>query len=132
MKKYRITFHNGPMSSSHRDVDIEADSADEALKLAYRQPDARRYTKVTVQEIPVGRKVIGVEFSYTDTFFNETSTECLFIEADSELDARDYYNRNIKGRRFWFDPGKPDDSGKNVYGAIISTYFAVCKANFKA
>lgn len=124
MKKvYRITF-SGNGKSKH--IDVCAESCDDAFSRAYRMPEAssRTYKEVTVEEIPSGLSVIGIEFEYTDTFIKRNFHDCLFIKANNEDEAIQYYNDHYKGKRFWFNAGKTEEDGKCIRGKVIDTYFA--------
>ena len=46
--------------------------------------------------------------------------------AEDEKQAIDYYNRNYRGKRYWFNAGKPEPDGKNEYRQVKETYFAAC------
>ena len=56
MKKFRITFSDGPTGNRSESVDVEAEDSDVAFSMAYRMPQAkdRRYTDVMVEECPTG------------------------------------------------------------------------------
>ena len=124
MKEYRIDFHDGPESNRSTSVDVMVENVDDAFRMAYKMPEARRYSCVGIYEKPKGRTIIGIEFEYEDTFFKQKFTGYTFIKANSESEAKEYYNNNIRGKHFWFDAGKPDPEGKNVYGRVKKTYFA--------
>lgn len=125
-KNYRITFYDGPMGNLSKDVDVYAENSDEALHMAYRMPEAkdRRFTDVMVGKIPEGPSIIGIEFEYTDTYFNDKFKEYMFIKANNEAEAVEYYNNHFKDKHFWFNAGKTETDGKNVRGRVVKTYFA--------
>ena len=123
---YRVIF-SGHNKSKH--FDIYAKSSDQALSDGYKLfPDARYrgYENILVEEIPTEPSPIGIEFKYTDTFLKRDFTGYLIIKAKDETQAKDYYNKHFKGKRFWFNAGEIEDNGKCVYGNIKSTYFAAC------
>lgn len=126
MAKFRITFSNGANSNDHKTYDIEADNSDEAFRFAYGTPEANqrwRYSDVSVMEIKNGPKTIGVCFTYTQS--GRSYVQYLFIRAEDEEQARQFYQTHLKGRRFWQPwPDKPNDEGNCVYGKIKETYFA--------
>ena len=127
MGKYRVSFNNCSQDKRYC-IDVDACSMDEALNMVLKAKGewARKngYTDATASEIPTDASVIGVCFNYEDTVFREKSVGYLFIKANDEKHAKDYYNKNYKGKRFWFKPGVIDDTGKNLYGTIKETYFA--------
>ena len=125
MKKYRITFCG--KHSKHYDVD--ASNSDEAFKIAYSMPEASKhhiYTDVSVEEVPNGPSVIGIEFKYTDTVLKKDFTNYIHIKAKDEADAVRYYNEHFRGKRFWFNPSKTEEDGKCVRGEVIDTFFSAC------
>jgi len=93
---YRITFHDGPMSDRSKTVDVVAKDSDEAFDLAYKMPEARRrlYDNISIEEIPTGSSVIGVKFEYYDTSLGKYFTDQVFIKAENEQQAIDYYNKH--------------------------------------
>ncbi len=129
MKKYRVTFHDGPTGNRSKNFDIEAENMDEAFKKAYRAfPDARYqgYTDATTTEIPTEPSPIGIRFRYLE---NGKRSYCqyLIIKANDEAHAIEFFNRNLKGRSFFQPwPSKPDEKGNCVYGNVEETYFAAC------
>ena len=133
--KYRITFSDGPSGNYHKTIDVSAKDSDEAFGIAYKMPEAkdRRYTDISVQEIKTGPKIIGLEISYYDTALKQTSVGYMFIKAENEDQAVEYYNKHLKGGRFWFNAGKTDPTGKCVRGDILDMYFAISPSyNFDA
>ena len=123
MKEFRITFSGNNKCKS---VDIKASCSDDAFVKAYEMPEAtsRIYTEISIEEVPEGPKVIGIEFEYEDTAFKKTFTDYIFIRANDEAQAVDYYNRHYKGGRFWFHAGKTEDDGKCIRGKVLETYYA--------
>ena len=127
MAKYRITFFSDPTTDIVKKYDVEAKNSDEAFEIAYKMPEARNrmYRNVGVEEIPTGDTNIGIRFSYKER--GKTYYQYMVIHAKNESHAKEYYNRNIKGRNFYQPwPRKPDDNGNCIYGAIAETYFAAC------
>lgn len=125
MKVFRITFTGNGKSKS---VDVQAACSDDAFDMAYKMSEAtsRAYTDISVEEVPDGPKVIGIEFEYEDTAFKKTFPGYIFIRAYNEAQAVDYYNRHYKGGRFWFHAGKTEENGKCVRGKVLETYYAAC------
>lgn len=128
MKNYRITFSDGPLGVLHKRIDVYAENSDDAFAKAYKMPEAKNktYTDVSVEEIPQEASPIGICFSYTDVSFGKKFKNYLIIKADNEEQAVSYYNKNIKGKRFWFNPSKLEETGKCVCGEVLETYFAAC------
>lgn len=123
---YRITFHDGPLGKNEKKVDVYAENSRDAFKQAYEMPEAKNrvYTGILVSAIPEGPSVIGIMFKCKDTSFNETTSNYIFIKANSEKEAADYYNRKIRGKRFRFYPKDIDRNGRFVFEEIQETYFA--------
>lgn len=127
MKNYRISF-----TDERGDVtchfDVQADNEVEAMHIGYRMPEAnnRMYAEMSVEEIPDGPKQIGVEFLYRDTCIGRVFHGHVIIRANDEKQALDYYNANLKGKRFWFNTGKTEESGKCIRGKALDTYLAAC------
>ncbi len=131
MPDFRITFSpkaNAGSRAREKHYDVTAKNSDEAFQIAYQKPetDSPYYQSIGVQEIPKQASPIGIHFKYLDTFANKTYSDYLIIKADSEEQAKDYYNQHLKGKRFWFDAGKPEPDGKHEYQQILDTYFATC------
>lgn len=124
--KYRITFSDGPDGNLSKHYDVEADSSDDALRMAYQMPEGkqyRTYSMVGVMEIPNGPKIIGVRFAYTQA--GRPYCQHMLIKALNESQAKKYYQQNIQGKHFFQPwPDKPDPDGNCVYGEIKETYFA--------
>ena len=128
-KKYRITFSDGPMGNRSESVDVEAESSGEALSIGWTLPQAkdRRYTEMAAEEWPDGPSTIGVEFETYDRVFKRTFTGRLFIRADSEKQAADYYRSHFEGKKSYCNyASRPEEGGKCSYGRIKGTYFAAC------
>lgn len=125
---YRITFNDGPLGNKRKHFDVSAKSSDEAFQLAFMMPEAKSgiYTDVSVEEIPREPSVIGIEFQYYDTYFKQNFTDYIFIKANNETEAVDYYNKHFKDGRFQFKASKTDENGKCIRGKILNTYFAAC------
>ena len=123
MGNYRISFYDKQTDKS-KNYDVAADSSDDAIKMAYKMPEAKnRNAEIWVSEIQDGPKVIGIRFAYTQ--LGRSYSQYLFIRAENEEQAKRYYRKNIQGKRFWQpSPGKPDENGNCVYGNIKETYFA--------
>lgn len=128
MGKYRVTF-SGRGKSTH--IDVIADSFESAMDMAYDHADRKRlrekgYSDICVGEIPKGASVIGIEFEYYDKVFKRTFHEHMFIRADNERQASDYYEEHLYGKRFGGQGhiGSVDENGKCTYGKVCETYFA--------
>lgn len=121
MPKYRMTIGE----SFQRD--IEANNMDDAMNraigIAIRSGYRNSGKSVFVQEIKDGIKEIGIEFEAYDRVFKESFRNYLFIMANNEREAIDLYNKQYKGKHFWFNAMKPEADGKNEYGKVIRTYY---------
>ena len=128
MGNYRISFYDKRTDRS-KNYDVAADDSDDAMKMAYKMPEAKnRNAEIWVSEIQDGPKLIGVRFAYTQ--FGRPYSQYLFIRAENEEQARAYYRKNIKGKKFYQPwPDKPTDSGNCTYGEIVETYFAIGDAD---
>lgn len=125
---YRITFSDGPLGIRRKSVDVFASNSDDAFAQAQKMAESKNnsYTDVSVEKIPEEASPIGICFQYTDTKLGKKFRNHLIIKADNEDQAVSYYNNNVKGKRFWFNPGDLDETGKCVYGEVLETYFASC------
>ena len=134
MEKYRITFSNGPESNVSCNKDVMAEDSDDAFRKAYAMPESKsgRYSEVIVQKIPDGKTTIGLENRTRDTAIRRDFTGYVFVQAISEKAAADWYNKNLLGKRFWFDTNKPEADGKCIYGNVMRTYYADGVALFDA
>lgn len=124
---YRITFGDGPAGNRTKSYDVHATDSDDAFKKAYKMPESKMrgiYSEVSVEKIPDGASNIGIKFSYYDSVIQKNYKDYLIIRAMNEAQAVEYYNRNYKGKHFWFQAGKIEPDGKCVYGNVIETYFA--------
>lgn len=126
--KFRVTFSDGPLGNWSKSIDICAVSSEHAFEQAYRMPEAKSevYTDIDVQEITEGPKVIGVKFEYVDTAMKRSFSDYIFIRANSEEEAVEFYNKNYKGGRFWFKASETAPDGKCIRGDVIATYYAAC------
>lgn len=122
---YRITFINYN-SDKHFSKDVCVRDSDEAFRIAYEMPQAHEYDEVSVEKIPNEPCMIGICFEYEDTYVKRFFRNYIVIRANNEQEAINYYNKNIKGKRFWFNPGKLEENGKCIMGKVIETYFAAC------
>ena len=123
---YRITFSDGPTGNRYKSVDVFAADSDDAFRQAYRMPEAtsRQYTSVGVEQIPDGPSLIGIEFETYDSVFRRTFTNYIFVLAKDEAEARDWYKRNLMGKKtFCIYPDEPEPNAKCSYGRIRRTYF---------
>lgn len=122
---YRITFHDGPLSDRSKSVDVVAKDPDEAFEIAYSMPEARRrlYDNILIEKIPIGPSVIGVKFEYYDTAFEKNFTDQVFIKAENEQQAINYYNKYYKGGRFNVYGNKTVKDGRCIRGRVLKTYF---------
>ena len=126
-KQFRITFSDGPMGKRmEKHYDVWASDIGEAEKIGFDMSTARQYCNMSVQEVPMGPKMVGLEILYEDTYLKKNYHAYIIIRANDESSAVDYYNKHLKGGRFWFDAGKTDDLGKCVRGAVVNTYYAAC------
>lgn len=127
--KYRVTFHDGPTGNKSKKFDVDARDMDEAFRKARELfPNAWQagYTDATTEEVPTEPSPIGIRFRYLESG-KKSYCQYLVIKADNEAHAVAFYNRNLKGRRFYQPwPKKPDDNGNCVYGEVEETYFAAC------
>ena len=122
---YRVTF-SGP-NDSYVHYDVEAKDSDKAFQFAYAKLQAKdRYTDAIVEEITKGPKPIGIKFESYDHYAKKSYTDYMIILAEDEKQAIDYYNRNYRGKRYWFNAGKLEPDGKNEYRQVKETYFAAC------
>lgn len=124
-KKFRISFlANCGMHVVHKDV--AAQDSDEAFSIAYKMPEVRSgmYDEISLMEIPQGPTVIGVKFQYYDSVFKEHFHDRIFILANNEEEAIEYYNKHYKGKRFIHEPACTVEDGKCVRGDVVETYFA--------
>ena len=128
MPNYRVVFYDGPMGNREKNVDIYAESFDDARKQAYQMPEARNrmYSDVMISEIPKGPSVIGLEFEFemNNPPFYQKDRDYLFIRANNEAEALDYYNSHFKGERYNRDAGTSVPDGRRVRGRAIKTYYA--------
>ena len=110
-KNYRITFYDGPEGNRSKNVDVYAESFDDARRQAWQMDEAkyRMYSDIMIEEIPNGPSVIGVEYEYTHPYLKQKFTERVFIKANSEAQALKYFNEHFKER-----------------GRATKTYFACC------
>lgn len=130
MKKYRVTF-SGRNKSFYKDVAAKDIRAAMDIGVTYAEECGLRYkgySNVSVEEVPTGASVIGIEFEYYDSAFKRTFRECMMIRANSERQAHDYYNEHLYGEHFKGQQniGKVEASGKCTYGRVYETYFAAC------
>lgn len=125
MKLYRLVFGE-PNGNTFANVDVSAESVDEAFAMAYKMPESRKYSQVSCMEVPDGPTNIGLEVLYTDTYLKKDFHGFIIIHTESEEDARAYYDTHLKGGRFWHNIGETADDGKCVRGKILSTYYATC------
>lgn len=128
MKEYRVTF-SGRGKSFHKDIKAADMHTAMDMGIAYAERNGLRYKgydNVDVGEIPTGASVIGIEFEYYDAAFKSTFHGYMFIRANNERQAHDYYNEHFNGRRFknQQDIGEIEPSGKCTYGRVCQTYFA--------
>jgi len=127
MKKYRITF----TGSSVRDYEIivDAHNSEEAFDIAYSMNMRHKgYDNVWVSEETAEPDQYGLEVRITTDpdrcksyFVNTTDTEYVFITANNEQEARNYYNRYLYGN--WCDNKlQLDPNGYRKFGKIIRSY----------
>ncbi len=138
MKKYRVTFHDGPCGSKSLKYDIEAENSDEAFNKAYKDLRAKGldicFTDSTTEEWPNGTSNIGIEFNYLEGRQRRAYSQYMIIRAENEQQAVEFYNRNFKGKRFYQPwPCKVEENGNCEYRNVARTYFAACPgADFDA
>jgi len=122
---YRITFTNGPTGNRSASRDVYAKDSDDAFHQAFRMPESQRYSEVCVSEIPQGPSLIGIEFETYDRVFKRNFTNYVFVTAKDEAEAKDWYKRNLMGKKtFCIYPDEPEADSKCSYGRIKRTYFA--------
>lgn len=126
-KKYRCTFFS-TKEDKWLDLDVTAPSMEEASRKGLRYScdnylHHKGFTDMTVSEIPEGDAEIGIEFRYRDTVFKQDFQGHVFVVAGSEKEAKEKYMETYFGKRFWFDAGKIDPTGKCVYGEVLRTYY---------
>ena len=126
-KKYQITF-TGPSVQDYKII-VNARNSDEAFDIAYSMNmRSRGYNNVWVSEETAGPDQYGLEVHInTDPnrcksfFMNTTDTEYVFITANNEQEARNYYNRYLYGN--WCDNKlQLDPNGYRKFGKIIRSY----------
>lgn len=131
---YRVTLHNGPTGNDRCfKYDTVADSTDEALRRALKAFKLKHgydahvdFSDSTIEEHPVGASVIGIRFAYKEGN-GKGGHQYLFIKAETEKKAAEYYNSNIRGKNFYQPwPHKINDQGNCTYDSIADTYFAAC------
>ena len=120
---FRITFSGKDRSEN---IDVFAENREDALEMALCMPEVEHYRDVTIEEFPEFPCVIGIKFQYRDTCRKKDFRGYVFIKANSEKEAVDYYNEHLKGKRFCFDSGKTETNGKCIRGKVLETYFAGC------
>lgn len=126
-KKYRITF-TGPSVRDYVKI-VDAHNSDEAFDIAYSMDmRPRGYNNVWISEETDEPDQYGLEVRI-DTepnrckshFVNTTDTEYVFITANNEQEARNYYNRYLYGN--WCDNKlQLDTNGYRKFGKIIRSY----------
>jgi len=125
---YRITFYDGPEGNRSKNVDVFAESFDEARAIAYKMPEARNrmYSDMLIEKIPEGPSIIGIEFEFEmkSPPFYEKGKDYLFIKANSEAEALQYYNSHFKGERYNRRAGETVPDGCRVRKRATKTYFA--------
>lgn len=106
---YRITFYDGPEGNRSKNIDVFAESFDDARSQAYKMDEAkyRMYSDMMIEKIPEGPSVIGVEYQYYYAYFDRYYTDRVFIKANNEAEALEYFNKHFKNR-----------------GKAVKTYFA--------
>lgn len=126
-KKYRITFTGHRMQDYVKIVD--AHDADEAFEIAYSMNmRSRGYDNVWVGEETGDPNQFGLEVQLitdpdrcTSFFVNTTEVEYLFIDANNEQEARDYYYAHLYGN--WCNNKlQLDPTGYRKFGKIIRSY----------
>lgn len=125
---YRIVFHDGPEGSRSKNVDVCAESFEDARRQAFQMPEAcnRMYSDMLIEKIPEGPSVIGIEFEFEMKCppFYEKGKDYLFIRANSEAEALQYYNSHFKGERYNRRAGETVPDGCRVRKRATKTYFA--------
>lgn len=124
---YRIVFHDGPEGSRSKNVDVYAESFEDARRQAFQMPEARNrmYSDMLIEQIPEVPSVIGIEFEYSSPYINGVCTGYLFIKANDEAQAVKYYNEHFRGKSFeGAHYGENNEDGHTVRGRIRQTYFA--------
>lgn len=133
MKTYRVTFVSKTNAKDLK-YDLKAHDSDEAFKLAYKKCEVKHrteprylYSDVQIEEVPEDISNIGIKFRYQDLMLKKNMYQYMVIRANSEKEAKDYYNKNLYGKQFiQIQPHKVVEKGNCIYDSIIETYFAAC------
>lgn len=64
MKKFELLFHMGPNTSQSERVYVNAETIEEAEKMAYQMPQAKQYRNLMVGEFKEGESGYMVAFNY--------------------------------------------------------------------
>lgn len=98
--KYRITFYDGPESNRFKRVDVVAENFEDARRQAWQMDEAkyREYSDMSIERVPDGPAVIGVEYEHYDSYFKRCVTDRVFIKAYDEAEAVKYFNEHFSER----------------------------------
>lgn len=121
MQNYRMTI--GDVYQKDIVANDSNEAMNKAIQIAYQRGYRNSGLDVCVMEIKDGIKQIGIEFEAYDRVFKKNFREYLFIMANNEREAIELYNKQYKGKHFWFNAMKPEDDGKHEYGKVIRTYY---------
>lgn len=120
---YRITFHDGPESNRSKDIDVYAESLNEAYNMAYKMQEGYEY--ILIDKIPTKTSIIGVEYEYYDKAAERNFTDRFFIKAENEQQAIDYYNTHYKGDHYGVFYGQSGKTERFIRGKVLKTYFSM-------
>lgn len=102
MKKYELTFSMGPMSSKFERVYVNAETMEQAEKIAYQMRQAHHYTNLIVSEFQQGESGYIVAFDYyryaNGKKMNHRFEERFTFKATSIEQAKRYFMKKYYGK----------------------------------
>lgn len=134
MKRFDLTYTDGPESDRKVRVIVEAENSDEAMQKAYRRPEANWYRNVWVSERVEGTTAYMVAFNYNYVFDGKvdqrTGEGYIVINADDEAEAKRAYHKMFLDKYFdWLYPSKdnimdkiPTERQGGKYGRVFDVY----------
>ena len=134
MKRFDLTYTDGPGSDHRARVIIEAENPDEAMQKAYRRPEADQYRDVWVSERVEGTTAYMVAFNYNYVFNGQVDKQTgegyIIINADDEAEAKRAYHKMFLDKYFdWLYPNKnnimdhiPTERQGGKYGRAFDAY----------